>query len=177
MCGIIACLGDIASSHIINGLKQLQNRGYDSAGLSLLYENKWVFNKCVSENSIEQLENTIYPKSMNGIGHTRWATHGPKTIENSHPHKSNNGNFMIVHNGIIENYKELKSFLLEKGYIFYSQTDTEIIVNLLEYYNKEYTILESIEKTIHSMQGTWGLCIQCLKEPNALYCVRHGLRQ
>jgi len=174
MCGIIACLGDIASYHIINGLKQLQNRGYDSAGLSLLYQNEWFLKKCVSENSIDQLENTIYPNSINGIGHTRWATHGPKTIENSHPHKSNNGNFMIVHNGIIENYKELKSFLLKQGYIFYSQTDTEIIVNLLEYYNKEYSILESIEKTIHSMEGTWGLCIQTLQEPNVLYCVRHG---
>ena len=174
MCGIIACLGDIASPYIINGLKQLQNRGYDSAGLSLIYKNQWVLKKFVSENSIDTLEQTIYPNSMNGIGHTRWATHGPKTIENAHPHKSYNGTFMIVHNGIIENYKELKKFLIERDYIFYSQTDTEIIVNLLEYYNKEFSIIESIEKTIHSMEGTWGLCIQTLKEPNTLYCVRHG---
>lgn len=174
MCGIIACLGDIAAPYIINGLKQLQNRGYDSAGLSLIYENQWILKKYAADNSIQQLEDNVYPLSINGIGHTRWATHGPKTVENSHPHKSYNGTFMVVHNGIIENYKVLKKFLIQKDYIFYSQTDTEIIANLLDYYNKEYSVINSIEKTIQSMEGTWGLCIQTLQEPNVLYCVRHG---
>lgn len=174
MCGIIACLGNNASSYIINGLKQLQNRGYDSAGLSLIYEDQWILNKYVSDNSIESLEADHYPNSFNGIGHTRWATHGPKTLENSHPHKSYNGTFMVVHNGIIENYKALKNFLLEQNYQFYSQTDTEVIANLLDYYNQTYNVIESIEKTIQAMEGTWGLCIQTLQEHNVLYCVRHG---
>jgi len=174
MCGIIACLGDIAVPHIIDGLKQLQNRGYDSAGLSLIHNNNWIINKYASENSIKHLEEDMYPLSFNGIGHTRWATHGPKTVENSHPHKSYNSTFTVVHNGIIENYKILKEFLSNKGYKFFSQTDTEIIVNLLDYYNKENTVIDSIEKTIQSMEGTWGLCIQVLHEPNVLYCVRHG---
>jgi glutamine---fructose-6-phosphate transaminase (isomerizing) len=174
MCGIIACLGDIAAPYIINGLNQLQNRGYDSAGLSLIYENQWILKKYASEHSIQQLRDNVYPLSINGIGHTRWATHGAKTVENSHPHKSYNGTFMVVHNGIIENYKVLKRFLIQKDYIFYSQTDTEIIANLIDYYNKEYSVIDSIEKTIQSMEGTWGLCIQVLHEPNVLYCVRHG---
>jgi glutamine---fructose-6-phosphate transaminase (isomerizing) len=171
MCGIIACLGDIASPHIISGLKQLQNRGYDSAGLSLIYQNKWFLKKYIS---IDQLNEIDYPPSINGIGHTRWATHGAKTVENSHPHKSFNETFVIVHNGIIENYKLLKNFLLSKNYIFYSETDSEVIVNLLDYYYKENSIMISIEKTIQSMEGTWGICIQTINEPNIIYCVSNG---
>lgn len=175
MCGIIACLGHNASPYIINGLKQLQNRGYDSAGLSLIHEDNWIVHKYVSDHSIKYLENIKYPMSINGIGHTRWATHGPKTIENSHPHKSYHNTFMVVHNGIIENYKLLKNFLIEKNYVFYSQTDTEVIANLLDYYyGHTHNVMDSIDKTIQSMEGTWGLCIQVLNEPNRLYCVRHG---
>lgn len=174
MCGIIACLGDIASPYIIHGLKQLQNRGYDSAGLSLMYNHTYIVKKYVTEHSLKYLAEPIYPPSINGIGHTRWATHGSNTIENAHPHKSYKGTFMVVHNGIIENYKALKEFLAQKGYVFYSETDSEIIANLLEYYNTDYSVIEAIEKTIERMEGTWALCIQTLDEPNVLYCFKHG---
>lgn len=173
MCGIIACLGENASPFIINGLKQLQNRGYDSAGLSLIYNDAYILNK-YSTDSLKYLEENIYPHSINGIGHTRWATHGSKTPENAHPHKSYNGTFMVVHNGIIENYKVLKDVLLQNGYVFYSETDSEVIANLLDYYHKKFNIIESIEKTIESMEGTWALCIQTLNEPNVLYCLKDG---
>lgn len=174
MCGIIACIGKEASPFIINGLKQLQNRGYDSAGISLLYQRQWTLQKYASQDSVQQLSNIDYPPSLNGIGHTRWATHGAKTIENAHPHRSQNGEFMLVHNGIIENYKILKEFLTNKGFVFYSQTDSEVIVNLLEYYSHKYNVLESIQWVTRKMEGTWGLCIQCLKEEHTIYCVRHG---
>ena len=174
MCGIIACLGDIASPYIIDGLKQLQNRGYDSAGLSLIYNDTYIVQKYVTEHSLKYLAEPIYPQSINGIGHTRWATHGSNTIENAHPHKSYKGTFMVIHNGIIENYKVLKEFLAQKGYIFYSETDSEIIANVLEYYNTDYSVIEAIEKTIEIMEGTWALCIQTLHEPNVLYCFKRG---
>jgi glucosamine--fructose-6-phosphate aminotransferase (isomerizing) len=174
MCGIIACLGDIASPYIINGLKQLQNRGYDSAGLSLMYNHTYIVKKYVTEHSLKYLAEPIYPPSINGIGHTRWATHGAKNVENAHPHKSYKGTFMVVHNGIIENYKALKEFLEQKGYVFYSETDSEIIANVLEYYNTDCSVIEAIEKTIEIMEGTWALCIQTLHEPNVLYCFKHG---
>lgn len=178
MCGIIACLGTNVSLHIINGLKQLQNRGYDSAGISLIYENEYKLYKHVSSqhcNAIQQLEDTFYPISQNGIGHTRWATHGPKTYENSHPHMSYHKQFMLVHNGIIENYQQLKNFLIDKQYVFYSQTDSEVIVNLLEYYFYfEQNLEKSILKVCEHMNGTWGLCIQYIGQPNHLYVIKRG---
>ena len=124
---------------LLYGLVQLQNRGYDSAGLCVIQNNKFEINKYAStsnETAIDKLikldlvpdENTYV-----GIGHNRWATHGPKNDINAHPHLSNTGNFVIVHNGIIENYNELKNMLKENGYHFISQTDTEVIVNLIEF--------------------------------------------
>ena len=175
MCGIIACMGKDASTYIINGLKQLQNRGYDSAGISLMYQGQWTIRKYASHDSIQRLSNIVYPPSTNGIGHTRWATHGAKTQQNSHPHQSYNGVFTLVHNGIIENYKILKDFLMKQGCVFYSQTDSEVIVNLLEYYyTKDYNVINAIQCATQKMEGTWGLCIQCLNEDNTLYCLRRG---
>ena len=170
---------------IINGLTQLQNRGYDSCGLSILNNNTFDVVKCASTNEINAIDklllliNNENLKNENytiGIGHNRWATHGMKTDVNAHPHLSNDRNFVIVHNGIIENYHILKSMLLEKGFTFFSQTDTEIIVNLLQYnYSQSNgSVFEVIRKTISELNGTYGLIIQSLYEPNKLFCVRNG---
>jgi len=184
MCGIF---GLVLLKHnnlyqlIINGLIQLQNRGYDSSGLCAINEDTFELHKFASTTQMNAIEKLTYTqiKSFNnsyiGFGHNRWATHGGKTDENAHPHLSNSGNFAIVHNGIIENYKELKKILLSEGFIFKSQTDTEVIVNLIEVnYNKCNNIYEAIKKTIENLTGTYGLIIQSTFEPDILYCVRNG---
>jgi glutamine---fructose-6-phosphate transaminase (isomerizing) len=180
MCGITGYLGNKnCFDYILNGLKQLQNRGYDSAGISSIKNKKIVFNKFAStkeKSALELLEKykENYTSSI-AIGHTRWATHGPKTDINSHPHNDMYDEFSLVHNGIIENYKELKDFLKKKNYEFKSQTDTEVIVNLISYnYKICKNVQKSIENTISKLEGTYALCIISIHEPNKLYCVRHG---
>jgi glucosamine--fructose-6-phosphate aminotransferase (isomerizing) len=184
MCGIFGLVlleNDNLYKLIINGLIQLQNRGYDSAGLCTINEDKFDIYKYASTNeinAIEKLTSTQFKPLENcyiGFGHNRWATHGGKTDINAHPHLSNSGNFCIVHNGIIENYKELKHYLLSEGFNFKSQTDTEVIVNLIELNYKKYnSVYDSIKNTIMSLKGTYGLIIQSMIEPNTLYCVRNG---
>jgi len=184
MCGIfgIITVKDLnIYSLIINGLTQLENRGYDSAGLCVMNGTNFETHKYSSTNELSAIDKL---KSLNlkekkgiyiGFGHNRWATHGIKNDINAHPHLSNINNFCIVHNGIIENYNELKNMLLSHGYIFSSQTDTEIIVNLIEFNFKNLNnIFKSIQKTIESLRGTYGLIIQSTLEPNILYCVRNG---
>ena len=180
MCGITALLGIECGTILIDSLRQLQNRGYDSSGISSILNNRYIVNKYASTNSetaIEILEkvNVEHKNSINSIGHTRWATHGAKTDINSHPHISMCGKFSIVHNGIIENFMKLKKDLLQKKYIFKSETDTEVIVNLLSFFFTECaSVKEAIEKTTEKLQGTWGVVIQYLNEPNKLYCTRKG---
>lgn len=179
MCGIIAGISENIFDTLIDGLKQLQNRGYDSAGISTLNKNFFFTSKFASNNvsALKLLEKRKegHINSNIGIGHTRWATHGAKTDANSHPHLSNNLQFCLVHNGIIENYKNLKEKLLKENFYFKSETDTEVIVNLIEYYYSLCNnVIESIEKTISVMEGTWGLVILNKLEPNKLYCTRQG---
>ena len=183
MCGIFGILSlkyRNIYEDIILGLIQLQNRGYDSSGICLLDNNKFNINKYASDNtntSIEKLQhNLINNQNIKlGIGHNRWATHGPKNDINAHPHISYNKKFVIVHNGIIENYNEIKDFLLEHKYKFFSETDTEVIVNLLEYYyNNNNDINKCIESTIKLLSGTYGLIILCNDFPDYMYCVRNG---
>jgi glucosamine--fructose-6-phosphate aminotransferase (isomerizing) len=181
MCGIIAYIGNENSfNKCIDGLKQLQNRGYDSAGICSLIGNNFINNKYASselESALVKLDDCSknHTDASISIGHTRWATHGAKTDINSHPHISSDGLFSLVHNGIIENYAELKDMLINEGYTFLSQTDTEVIVNLLSFmYNKHKNVELSIEKTIEILEGTWGLAILCKDEPNKLYATRHG---
>ena len=161
-------------------LEQLQNRCYDSAGISTINDSTFIVNKHASNNktsALDILANILdyHKNSINGIAHTRWATHGPKTDINSHPHLSMDNMFSIVHNGIIENYDVLKSNLIKEGYEFKSETDTEVIVNLISHLFKETeNVLEAIQLTIEQLQGTWGLVIQYLDEPEKLYCTRKG---
>lgn len=185
MCGIYGILSKETNINIIqfilDGLVQLQNRGYDSAGIYCINQNnEHLFKKYASEDSLDALDRLNKMNLENkhytvGIGHNRWATHGAKTDINAHPHQSNNEEFIIVHNGIIENYQSLKDGLISKGFTFYSQTDTEVIANLLEENYKETSdTIQAIKKTIEMLGGTYGLVIIHKQEPSKLYCVRNG---
>ena len=182
MCGIIALLS-LSNNNVIDillaGLKQLQNRGYDSAGVCTMNKEFSMLKYASTSklDSIKQLENEKLNilNSNIGIAHTRWATHGAKTNENSHPHISYDNKISLVHNGIIENYSELKIMLQNEGIEFKSHTDTEVIVNLLAFNNKDSdNFVDTIKKTLKMMSGTWGLAIMDLDNPDKLFCVRHG---
>jgi len=182
MCGIIGYIGnEDAIRYLLNGLKQLQNRGYDSAGICTvnnIYEfilTKYASSTGTSAIDLLQKEKEKHINNTIGIGHTRWATHGPKTDDNAHPHTDSENTFCIVHNGIIENYKELKNKLVNKGYKFKSQTDTEVISNLLLFHYKETkNVSKAIQNCIGEMHGTWGICIVCKDEKNKIYVIRNG---
>jgi glucosamine--fructose-6-phosphate aminotransferase (isomerizing) len=188
MCGIFGILTTKSNKEniydkIIDGLFQLQNRGYDSSGLSVLNKDKietYKYASTATESSLDKLKNLnlTYCESdeiYQGIGHNRWATHGIKNDANAHPHLSNDNNFAIVHNGIIENYAILKQFLVENGYIFYSQTDTEVIVNLISYYyNISNDTFNALQSVIDKLEGTYGIILLDVFNPDKIYCVRNG---
>ena len=188
MCGIFGILTTKSNKEniydkIINGLFQLQNRGYDSSGLSVLNKDKietYKYASTLDESSLDKLKNLNLAKGeedeiYQGIGHNRWATHGIKNDTNAHPHLSNDNKFALVHNGIIENYAILKQFLVENGYIFYSQTDTEVIVNLISYYyNISNDTFQSLDFAIRKIQGTYGIILLDVFNPDKIYCVRNG---
>lgn len=183
----------------MSGLEQLQNRGYDSAGICTLSsidnsnnintgntKTEFIIDKVASTENSTAIS-VLKEREMNhldrniGIGHTRWATHGPKTDTNAHPHTDCYNTFSIVHNGIIENYQELKSMLLSKGFTFKSQTDTEVIANLLSFEYIQTTpqpehlrVKKAIANTIQQLSGTFALCILNVLEPDKLFCVRRG---
>lgn len=188
MCGIFGILTTKSNKEniynkIIDGLFQLQNRGYDSSGLSVLNKDKigtYKYASTASESSLDKLKNLNLSHSetdeiYQGIGHNRWATHGIKNDANAHPHLSNDNKFALVHNGIIENYAILKQFLIENGYNFYSQTDTEVIVNLVSYYynicNDTFNALQSV---IEKLEGTYGIILLDVFNPDKIFCVRNG---
>lgn len=177
MCGIIAFIGNNNAYNIIlNGLKQLQNRGYDSAGICLHNKNEFLIHKYVSDkvSAITKMEQNTHNTSIDiGMGHTRWATHGIINELNCHPHISYDNNICIIHNGIIENYQEIKDFLINKDIKFYSETDSEVICNLISYYNQTNDILISIKKAINIMTGTWGLVLLKKGDPK-IYFTRKG---
>lgn len=182
MCGITAFLSKNkeASEYLFNGLQILQNRGYDSAGICTINRNKKLINTKYAStdkhNALEFLKNdlSLHQNNYIGIAHTRWATHGPKTDYNAHPHIDFHDRLAIVHNGIIENYRDLKNFLIKNGFQFRSDTDTEVIVNLISYYLDKYNILESINHAINQLQGTWGIAIIYKEDPNHLYLCKKG---
>ena len=142
MCGIVGYIGHRkAYPIIINGLKRLEYRGYDSAGIVL--STKEGFDLVKTKGKVSELEHistSIEHTPTIGIGHTRWATHGVPNDVNSHPHLSNNGRIALVHNGIIENYESIKKILMEKGYFFESETDTEVLVNFIQMFQEEQNL-------------------------------------
>ena len=174
MCGIVGYIGkDKALPKVLSGLKFLEYRGYDSAGVAFIKNNKVKILKEVGK--IKNLENIINldEDTYLSIGHTRWATHGIPSIKNSHPHRL--GMFTVVHNGIIENYLELKKDLTNKGYNFVSDTDTEVIPALLDYnYKIEKDILKTISKTIELLHGSFALGIICDDDFENIYAARLG---
>jgi len=171
MCGIIGFAGKgNASTVLLKGLSKLEYRGYDSAGITLLENNR--FSTYKTTKRIESLKSKIDSEGEIGIGHTRWATHGAPTAENAHPHLSENGKFAVVHNGIIENYQELKSELIGEGFTFKSETDTEVIPQLLEkYYNGD--IKEAVLKTVSRLKGAFALGILCIDYPDLIVGVKN----
>ncbi len=177
MCGIVGYIGEKeALPIIINGLKRLEYRGYDSAGVSLM-DGKSKIYKC--KGRVVDLETHIRNKDKSGkigIGHTRWATHGEPNDINAHPHMSENEHFIIIHNGIIENYVRLKKRLQDRGYHFKSETDTEVLANLIEYiYLKGKVDAEiAVRLALTKVIGAYGLVVICTNEPDQLIAARKG---
>jgi glucosamine--fructose-6-phosphate aminotransferase (isomerizing) len=175
MCGIVGYLGsEPYIEYIITGLKLLQNRGYDSAGISCINNGELITTKFASTNTNDSLVQTDCTSTI-AIGHTRWATHGGKTNSNAHPHNDNKNCVSIVHNGIIENFQELKNNLKKEGYSFRSQTDTEVIAVLIgKYLDTNETMENAIKKTISELSGTWALVIIHKDLPNKIWVTRNG---
>ena len=183
MCGIIGYVGNKKASNIlIDGLLALEYRGYDSAGIATLENNEIKIMKDKGRvKNILDLDGYDKLEGTYGIAHTRWATHGKPSKENSHPHFDNSNTFAVVHNGIIENYNELRTFLTENGYTFYSQTDTEVIPNLIHYYftklndsSKENTkkILEAIASATKDLKGSYAIEVISPLIPNTIIVAR-----
>ena len=176
MCGIVGYTGSQAAAPILlDGLKKLEYRGYDSAGIAVLNDNLIAVSKVTGRiaNLCERTADGKNCPGTVGIGHTRWATHGAPTDTNAHPHMSNDGKFAVVHNGIIENYIALREELIQKGYRFESQTDTEVIVHLIEMY---YTgdLKKAVIKTSARLQGSYALGVVCTDEPEKVYVAREA---
>ena len=173
MCGIVGYVGGkLASDIILDGLEKLEYRGYDSAGIAVQSEAKITIRKKVGR--LQMLSNSLAETGIEGhiaIGHTRWATHGAPSDENSHPHYNKDLTIAVVHNGIIENYMELKKMLVEKGYTFISETDTEVIPNLLDLYAEE-DFFKTIQKVIKMLRGSYALGIMNTKYPETIFCAR-----
>lgn len=188
MCGIIGVISNSCQvvDTLLKGLAELQNRGYDSIGVSLLQQNEFYVYKdvCHHQDDIAILLSTIDNTQQyhNGIAHSRWATHGGITKENAHPHVCFQNLFALVHNGIIENYKELKMELEKENITFLSDTDSEVIVHMISkiFQKQEETIslmdrvIHAICSVVHRLQGTYGLVIQCKLLPQNLFCIRYG---
>ena len=183
MCGIIGYIGkQKAATIILEGLKRLEYRGYDSAGLVVLKEGEFQLAKkagrvdgLIKSTPAQKIAGTT------GIGHTRWATHGGVTDANSHPHVSSDGKIALIHNGVMENYASAKKFLLTKGYTFKSETDTEVLSNLIAYHcQKEPALsegsrfLEAIRKTLRHVEGTYGIAVMCGDCPDEIVSARKG---
>lgn len=178
MCGIVGFTGNHQAAPILlDGLSKLEYRGYDSAGLAVRNgekETEVIKAKGRLKVLAEKTDNGISVPGTCGIGHTRWATHGEPSAANAHPHVSDDGNVTAVHNGIIENYQELKEKLLRKGYVFHSATDTEVAVKLVDYYYKKYegTPVDAINHAMVRIRGSYALALMFRDYPEEIYVAR-----
>jgi len=179
MCGIVAYVGQQdALPIIIKGLKRLEYRGYDSAGVALLNETGLSVYK--KKGKVSELENSLvnngFLHSKIGIGHTRWATHGEPNDANAHPHFSANEKFAMIHNGIIENYEVLKTDLINKGYKFHSDTDSEVFINFIEDIHKNNccSLEEAVRLALHKVVGAYAIVLMNKEEPDTLIAARKG---
>ena len=178
MCGIVGYIGSRPARDIVlNGLKRLEYRGYDSAGIAINDGKETYVYKCAGR--VRDLEEMVNMSDANGtvaMGHTRWATHGEPNEINAHPQVSYKGNFVVVHNGIIENYARIKRHLESRNVKFTSQTDTEVLANLMEhlYLEGDLTAEQAIIMALNKVEGTYGLAIFCRNEPGKLFAARKG---
>ena len=178
MCGIVGYIGDKnAIPILLEGLKRLEYRGYDSAGLAFIQNSDMIFQKTAGR--IKALEELIQDKNYFttlGIGHTRWATHGEPTNINAHPHVDCTGKIAVVHNGIIENFSELKLELENNGHNFVSKTDTEVIAHLIEENlekNPELSLADAVTEAVKRLEGSYAIAVLSMKEPDKIVCARN----
>ncbi len=177
MCGIVAYIGpEQAYPIIIKGLKRLEYRGYDSAGIALVNGGLQIIKKKGKVINLEEYASNSNLNGNLGIGHTRWATHGVPSDQNSHPHTSGDGKIALVHNGIIENYITLKSTLVNKGHIFKSETDTEVLVHFIEDIKNELkcSLTEAVRVALTRVVGAFAICVVTSEEPDLLIAARRG---
>jgi glucosamine--fructose-6-phosphate aminotransferase (isomerizing) len=177
MCGIVGYIGSKdAYPILIKGLKRLEYRGYDSAGVALLNGDTAIYKKKGKVSELEDHVRGKETKSTIGIGHTRWATHGEPNDVNAHPHHSEKGLFTLIHNGIIENYSVLKKTLMDKGMKFYSETDTEVLANLIEYiYTTEEVDVEvAVSLALQKVEGAYGLVVLSREDPDMMIAARRS---
>ena len=178
MCGIVSYYGKKNSvPFLINGLRRLEYRGYDSAGIAIMKDGS--IEAVKKAGKVDKLDKKIKESPINGsigIAHTRWATHGEPNDINAHPHQDKSGKIFIIHNGIIENYSTLKEVLIRKGFVFKSETDTEVLVNLISdiYYADGLNFEQAVEAALNQVVGTYGIVTFCIDEPNKLVAARHG---
>ena len=178
MCGIVGYIGTKQAGEILlEGLSKLEYRGYDSAGIAVRNDNEEISivrSKGKLKNLYEKTNNGKDLIGTCGIGHTRWATHGEPNEINAHPHYSENDSVVLVHNGIIENYSEIKEKLLRKGYDFYSKTDTEVVAKLLDYYYHKYeqTPIDAISRVMARVRGSYALAIMFKGHKDEIYVAR-----
>ena len=177
MCGIVGFIGqEQAAPILLDGLAHLEYRGYDSAGVAVISaQGKLQVEKAVGRLKVlsEQIHGGADLEGCIGLGHTRWATHGAPNIINSHPHVSENGKFAVIHNGIIENYVEIKEFLIGQGIQFKSETDTEVVAQLLEfYYNECHDFLEAVGRVLRRIEGAYALGMLCADCPDCIIAAR-----
>ncbi len=177
MCGIVGYIGPREAYPIlIQGLKRLEYRGYDSAGVALSNGRLDIFKKMGKVSVLESVADSERPQATLGIGHTRWATHGEPSDRNAHPHSSNSGRLVIVHNGIIENYAQLKELLVGKGYTFSSDTDTEVLVNFIEYIQdqEKVNLQQSVRLALNEVVGAYAIVVMSTDEPDQMVVGRLG---